>query len=957
MKRFSYRWNTLMHLSIRAAFALSVGLLFVPQALAAVSFAQQRANVFGSVSSASISFNLPTAAGDLVIVAIYFGPSSSVGSVTDSQGNVYTQIGTALSSPTNKQSAALFYAQNINGGSDTVNVTLDAVPQSPGLGIYIFEYKGADTISPLDGYAQAAGSSSGVSSGNLIATVAGDLLFGFCVSDSICSRASGFTARSTFDGNLGEDRTLSVAGTTSVTASATAPWTMQAVAFKPASADTTPPSVPTGLTATPASASQINLSWTPSTDPDSPVAGYNIYRNNVQAGTAAGTSYSDTGLAPNTTYSYTATAYDPSGNVSSQSSAVSATTLGDGTPPSIPAGLVATPVSTSRINLSWTASTDPDSPVFGYSIYRNNTQIGTSTGTSYSDTGLAPNTTYSYTVNAYDPAGNVSAQSSAVSATTLTGDATPPSVPAGLAATPISASQINVSWNASTDPDSPVAGYNVYRDGAQVGVATGTSYSDTGLALNTTYSYTVTAYDPAGNVSAQSSAVSATTFSALIPTAVQHIGSKVTVGNSIGGYKEYDIRFDAAVLSGNCIIVGVSWDTNGVTPTITDDKNNIYTAGPSTSDGNQAIGIWYLLNVTNGPRVIRARFSIPTPSISLTASEFYNIATASVSDGTSGGTGASGDSVATGPISTTVDNDLIWQFGIQRSGVAMTKWTPAPNWNLIVPDIQETGQAAQYVIQTSHGSITPTLTQSPATHAWVTVAMAFKSAAAGTAPPSTQMRIVQHTHTALDNGVSSGSPVEMSVTGNLLVLTWIGYPGCIISSITDSSGNTWRDVNPGSVPARESTAGAAQIWYAANVSPTATLVITINFTGPNFGSGSAVHLLDIVNAATSPLEMIATASGTNNNSTSTVGASITPGSTTRGLVIFNFTVALNTVIESSPSTFYMSITNPEDEGSYVDNNNGGAVSYRTDGSTIQNIWTHNVPPTDWAEVDASFIEQ
>jgi chitodextrinase len=956
MKKSSCWYSTSRHLSIVVMLILSGGFLFARQAHAAISFAQQNANTFRSVSRASISFSSATTAGDLVIVGIYVGPSSSISSVTDSQANVYTQIGAALSLPTNSQSTALFYAKNIKSGSDTVTVQLTAVPQFPGLGIYIFEYNGVDTVSPLDGNSQAAGSSSTVSSGNLTATVSGDLVFGFCVSDATCSRGSGFTARSTFEGNLAEDKTLTAAGTTSAIGTSDGAWVMQAAAFKPPPPDTTPPSVPTELTAMPVSTSQINLSWTASTDPDSPVAGYNIYRNNVRVGAAAGTSYSDTGLAANTTYSYTVSAYDPAGNVSSQSSAVSATTLADTTPPSVPTGLAATAVSTSQINLSWTASTDPDSPVAGYNIYRNGTQVGTTAGTSYSDTGLSANATYSYTVSANDPAGNVSSQSSAVSATTLAPDTTAPSVPTGLAATPVSPTEINLSWTASTDPDSSVAGYNIYRNGSQVGTTAGTSYSDTGLSANTTYSYTVSANDPEGNVSAQSSAVSATTLlRPVIPTAVQHIGSKVTgpyfqaPGDS---YMEYDIRFDTPVLSGNCIIVGVSWSASGVSPTVTDDKNNSYTAGPSTSDGNRAIGIWYLLNATNGPRLIQARFPTQTRLISLIASEFYNIATSSVSDGTSGGTGTSGSAVTAGAISTTVDNDLIWQFGLQESGVAMTKWTPASNWNLICPDIQETGQAAQYTVQASHGSITPTLTQSPTNHAWITVAMGFKSAASGTVP-TIPMRIVQHTHTALDNNAPSGSTIETSVTGNLLVLTWVGYTDCIISSITDSAGNTWKDVNPGSVPGPQ--AGSAQTWYVANISPAAALVITVNFTGPDEGSGSTIHLFDIVNAAASPLDTITTASGNNDSTTSWVGASITPG-TPRGLVIFSLAVYYNTVLASSQSTFFMSITTPEYEASYVDNNNGGAVSYHTDTRTIQNTWTSNVPPVSWAEIDASFIE-
>jgi len=99
-------------------------------------------------------------------------------------------------------------------------------------------------------------------------------------------------------------------------------------------------------------------------------------------------------------------------------------------------------------------------------------------------------------------------------------DTASPSIPAGLSGKAISSSQINLTWTASTD-DIGVAGYKVFRDGVQAGIQTGTSYSDTGLTASTVYSYTVAAYDAAGNTSAQSTAVSAiTTGSAALGIAI-----------------------------------------------------------------------------------------------------------------------------------------------------------------------------------------------------------------------------------------------------------------------------------------------------------------------------------------------------------------------------------------------------------------------------------------------------
>jgi hypothetical protein len=98
--------------------------------------------------------------------------------------------------------------------------------------------------------------------------------------------------------------------------------------YTTAAADTTPPSQPTELLASDIGPGQINLSWRQSTD-DVGVAGYTISRNGVviaQTGTPAG-SYSDSGLAAGTSYTYTVDAYDAAGNHSSQSAPASATTL------------------------------------------------------------------------------------------------------------------------------------------------------------------------------------------------------------------------------------------------------------------------------------------------------------------------------------------------------------------------------------------------------------------------------------------------------------------------------------------------------------------------------------------------------------------------------------------------------------------------------------------------------
>jgi hypothetical protein len=98
-------------------------------------------------------------------------------------------------------------------------------------------------------------------------------------------------------------------------------------------------------------------------------------------------------------------------------------TSGDISPPTTPTNLSATAVSSSQIDLSWTASTD-NVAVTAYRIFRDNAFLATSTVTNYSDTGLSAQTTYAYTVSAVDAAFNESSRSATSSATTLA-EATP----------------------------------------------------------------------------------------------------------------------------------------------------------------------------------------------------------------------------------------------------------------------------------------------------------------------------------------------------------------------------------------------------------------------------------------------------------------------------------------------------------------------------------------------------
>ncbi|MFC5057485.1 cellulase family glycosylhydrolase [Saccharothrix xinjiangensis] len=92
----------------------------------------------------------------------------------------------------------------------------------------------------------------------------------------------------------------------------------------------------------------------------------------------------------------------------------------DTTAPSAPSAVTVGAITSSSVALSWRAATD-DVGVVGYDVYRGATKVGAASGTTYTDTGLNPNTTYTYALRAKDAAGNLSTASAAVTATTQPG--------------------------------------------------------------------------------------------------------------------------------------------------------------------------------------------------------------------------------------------------------------------------------------------------------------------------------------------------------------------------------------------------------------------------------------------------------------------------------------------------------------------------------------------------------
>jgi fibronectin type 3 domain-containing protein len=190
--------------------------------------------------------------------------------------------------------------------------------------------------------------------------------------------------------------------------------------------------------------------------------------------------------------------------------------------PTTPTNLMETSSTRTGISLSWNASSpSPNCILSGYHIYRNGALVGSSTsGTSFTDSGLTSSSNYSYTVQAYDSGSNLSAQSSTLNATT-TLDNLAPNIPTVSNINALTPGSVSLTWGAVTDNPNPggsgVQGYNIYRcsgSGCTPNITTApingatpisaTTYTDNTVSASNSYSYVVTAVDNAGNESSPS---------------------------------------------------------------------------------------------------------------------------------------------------------------------------------------------------------------------------------------------------------------------------------------------------------------------------------------------------------------------------------------------------------------------------------------------------------------------
>lgn len=295
-------------------------------------------------------------------------------------------------------------------------------------------------------------------------------------------------------------------------------------------ADGLAPTAPGTVAAAENTPGTVDVSWAPAAD-NVAVTGYRVYRDGSAVADLPGgtTTWADTTAAPAHRHEYTVDAVDAAGNRSALSAPAEITTSGtDGTAPTAPTGLSAA-ASADAVTLSWLPATD-NVAVTGYQVLRDGSPLDTVAGTSYADGTVPANEAHSWTVRAYDAAGNLGPESGAVTAIR---DTVAPSAPGGLRTTAVGGGSVALAWDAATD-NVGVTAYRVYRGGVLVATAPGTAYTDDAVGASSgTHSYQVDAVDAAGNASAMTAPLDVTTVDASPPSTPGGVTASATGPNRV----------------------------------------------------------------------------------------------------------------------------------------------------------------------------------------------------------------------------------------------------------------------------------------------------------------------------------------------------------------------------------------------------------------------------------------
>jgi chitodextrinase len=916
---------------IRAYGIAQLGLVVLSHQAFASGALVQTASILTDTASTTIAkaFTSANTSGNLIAVVASWGTHNTTPTVTDSLGNTYVLATTSYSSA-GVQSLAIFYAKSIKAGANTVTVhfgTSDSWRR-----LLIAEYSGLSPTSPVDVITSSQGNATtganSATSGSGTTTATNDLIFGavenFDVAGTL-SAGTGFTLRNSVnDSNVIEtaieDKILASPGSASATFTFAHadPYIAEMVAFKSTTTatDTTPPSVPTGLSATAISSSQINLSWTASTD-NVGVAGYQIFRNGTEIATEATTSYTDTGLTAATTYSYTLAAFDAAGNISGQSAAASATTAAATTAPSI-ASFTASPtsiVSGNSSTLSWSVSGNP-TPTLSIS------GVGTVTGTSVA---VSPTATTTYTLTATSSAGSATAQVTV----TVTPATVAPTI-ASFTASPtsiVSGNTSTLSWSASGNPTPTLSINN------GVGTVIGTSVAVSPTATTT---YTLTATNSAGNKTAQ---VTVTVTPATVaPTIVSFTASPTSIVSGKSSTLSWSVSGNPTpTLSINNGVGTVSGTSVSVSPTAT----TTYTITATSSAGTATAQLTVTVTAaTAGP-------SVPT-GLTATATSTSQISLSWT--------------VSTDNAGATITGYHLFRNGTQSAtagtwpAYTITGLTPSTTYTFTVAAVDSagnvSGQSASAIATTQGPTAAPTIASLTASPATISSGSSSTLAWTVSGNPTPTLSIS-------GIGTVTGTSVSVSPTASTTyTLTATNSSGSATAqatvSVTPSSDNT-----PPSVPAGLSATAVApfqvDLLWTASTDNTGVTGYQIFRSGNQIGTSASASYVDTgLSPSTTYVYNVAAYDAAGNVSAQSASATVTTPAQPSTAYPIKISASGTYLVDQNNQPFF--IVGDAPQLLFVQISNADVETYLSDRASrgFNSLWVYPVDNADQANAPQDF---
>jgi hypothetical protein len=751
-------------------------------------------------------------------------------------------------------------------------------------------------------------------------------------------------------------------------------YSTSAAATTQQSADTTPPTPnPSTWATAPYATGSTTISMTAATASDPSGVQYFFHcltAGGHDSGWQASATYQDTGLSPNTTYTYQVVTRDNSSNQNQGSYSTSAAATTQPTPN--PSTWATAPYATGSTTISMTATTASDPSgvqYFFHCLTASGHDSGWQASATCQDTGLSPNTTYSYQVMTRDNSSNQNQGSYSTSASATTQqavDTTPPTPnPSTWATAPYPTGSTTISMTATTASDPSGVQYFFHcltAGGHDSGWQASATYQDTGLSPNTTYTYQVMTRDNSSNQNqgSYSTSASATTQQAVdttptisvTPTSLSFsavaggggpLSQTVSVSNSGGG----TLNWSASVTSGSFVtLVGTTSGANSGSFQVFADVSAL-----SAGTYNGTIRIT-ASGAANTPQDIPVTFAVsPVPTISVTPASlsFSAIAggggplsqTVSVSN-SGGGTLNWSAAVTSGAFLTlvgTTSGANSGSFQVFADVGALSAGTYNGTIRISASGASNTPQDIP-VSFTVSPSPAPTITTQPANQAVTAGANAtFTVAASGTPMPTLQWQVsADGGSTFMD--LSNATPYSGVTTATLT----------ITAAPSSLNGARYRAVATNSAGSATST--AATLAVSPALTPTISVTPTsLSFSAVAGGGGPLGQSINVSNsgggtlnwsaAVTSGtfLTLVGTTSGANSGSFQVfadVGA-LSAG-TYNGTIRISASGASNTP-EDIPVTFTVS-TAPGTGSLTVDLFPAGAVSagaqWRVDGGSYHN---------------------